>query len=150
MKHDMKDMDIDIGDMVGQFYSDHPRGILRIKSTDDARGDSGVEHMILPDAQPLYRWVARHEYDVNKLYLLPKPFKEWCVKQGHHYSAIREMIFKELNGKTAKMRLGRGTKLNLPPQHVLELSWSYEEFTAKQQEVADLISVKDDDTGKTD
>jgi hypothetical protein len=150
MKHDMKDMDIDIGDMVGQFYSDHPRGILRIKSTDDARGDSGVEHMILPDAQPLYRWVARHEYDVNKLYLLPKPFKEWCVKQGHHYSAIREMIFKELNGKTAKMRLGRGTKLNLPPQHVLELSWSYDEFTAKQQEVADLITVEDNDTSKTD
>ena len=60
------------------------------------------------------------------------------------------MIFKELNGKTAKMRLGRGTKLNLPPQHVLELSWSYEEFTAKQQEIADLISVKDDDTSKTD
>ena len=150
MKLDMREMEIDIGDMVGQFYSDHPRGILRIKSTDDARGDNEVEHMILPDAQPLYRWVARHEYDVNKLYILPKPFKEWCVKQGHHYSAIREMIFKELNGKTAKMRLGRGTKLNLPPQHVLELSWSYEEFTAKQQEIADLISVKNDDTSKTD
>ena len=150
LKVDMKEMTIDIGDMIGQFYSDYPRGILRIKSSGDILLNSDTEHMILPDAQPLYRWVARHEYDINKLYVLPKPFKEWCVRQGHHYGAIRDLIIKELNGKATTMRLGRGTKISLPPQRVLEMSWSYDEFTAKQQEVADLITVEDNDTGKTD
>ena len=150
LKVDMKEMTIDIGDMIGQFYSDYPRGILRIKSSGETPPNSDTEHMVLPDAQPLYRWVARHEYDINKLYVLPKPFKEWCVRQGHHYSAIRDLIIKELNGKATTMRLGRGTKISLPPQRVLEMSWSYDEYNAKQQEIVDLIAVEDNDTSKTD
>jgi hypothetical protein len=145
MKHDMKDMDIDIGDLIGQFYQQYPRGFLRVKSSHDARMDGGVENLIIPDNSPMFQWVGRHEYDINKLYLLPTPFKQWCVKQGHHYHAIRALIFKEMNGKTTKMRLGRGTKVNLPPQHVIELSWSHDEYVASKQETSPLFPVENND-----
>lgn len=134
MRHDMKDMEIDIGDLVGQFYQDHPRGFLRVKSTDDNRAESNVEHLVTPENSPMYQWVGRHEYDINKLYILPKPFKEWVVKQGHHYSAIRSLIIKELGGRALKMRLGRGTKIDLPTQHVLELSWNHDKYVATDAE----------------
>ena len=58
MKHDMKDMQIDIKDLIGQFYQDHPRGFLRIRSTDDARIDAATEHFQTPDNNPHYQWVG--------------------------------------------------------------------------------------------
>ena len=145
MKHEMKDMEIDIGDLVGQFYQDHPRGFLRVRSTDDNRIDSNMDNIITPDNSPMYQWVGRHEYDINKLYLLPKPFKEWVVKHGHHYHGIRSLIQKELGGRSIKMRLGRGTKVDLPTQHVLELSWNHDKYMASTPESSSLFSDKDDD-----
>ncbi len=125
LKLNLEDMNIDIEDIVSNFLTDHPRGILRVKSTDDAR-DPELENLIEPRAgdTPLYQLAARSEYDINKLYIVPKVLKEWCVKHQHHYSAIRDLIFKELNGKPTKMRLGKGTKMALPPSHVIECSWS--------------------------
>jgi len=124
-KHEVKDMDIDIGDLVAQFYNDNVRGILRLQSMGEIE-DPEMKNILTPimsDSLPMYKWVGRHEYDVNKLYILPRPFKNWCVSQGHHYSAVRDLIFAQLNGSTNTIRLGRGTKLNLPPQRVIELSW---------------------------
>ena len=121
LKAGMKEMDIDVKDLVAQFYNDNPRGILRLRSTGDVPED--MDTIIMPDATPLYKWVGRHEYDIHKLYLLPGPFKAWCIDKGHNYSQVRGHIIAQLNGRTTKMRLGRGTKLDLPPQHVLELSW---------------------------
>ena len=143
LKSEMKEMDIDIGDLVGNFYADNIRSILRIKSSDNTIVDPAMESMILPDALPLYKLVARHEYDLNKLYLLTKPFKDWCVKQGHHYTAIVDLIKKEMQGNVTKVRLGRGTKISLPPQHVLELSWSYDSYISKQQDRVGLIAGSD-------
>ena len=145
MKHDMKDMQIDIKDLIGQFYQDHPRGFLRIRSTDDARIDAATEHFQTPDNNPHYQWVGRHEYDIHKLYLLPKPFKEWVVKQGHHYSAIRAMMAKEMKGKGIKVRLGRGTKVDLPPQYVLEVSWNHDAYASGAQDTPPLFPVEDND-----
>tara|TARA_R110000823_G_scaffold52350_1_gene129543 strand:+ start:2728 stop:5613 length:2886 start_codon:yes stop_codon:yes gene_type:complete len=127
LKMNLDDMNIDIEDIISNFLTDHPRGILRVKSTDDAR-DPEIENIIDPRAgdTPLYRWAARVEYDINKLYIVPKVLKAWCVKHQHHYSAIRELIFAKLNGKATKMRLGKGTKMVLPPSHVIECSWSKE------------------------
>ena len=143
LKSEMKDMDIDIGDLVGSFYSENIRSILRIKSSDEKILDPAMETLILPDASPLYRLVARHEYDLNKLYVLTKPFKDWLVKQGHHYTAIVDLIKTDMNGRTNKIRLGRGTKISLPPQHVLEMSWSYDAYVSLQQDKVDLVSVSD-------
>ena len=145
MRHDMKDMEIDIKDLIGQFYQSHPRGFLRVRSTDDARLNSATEHFQTPDNNPQYEWVGRHEYDVHKLYILPKPFKEWVVKEGHHYSAIHGLLIKEMDGKKKKMRLGRGTKVDLPPQHVIEVSWNHDEYAATTHDTSPLFPVGDDD-----
>ena len=127
-KEHMQSMTIDIHSLIADYIADNPRGILRVKSTQDARvNDPEMENLIMPDAMPSYRWVGRHEYDINKLYLRPAPFKEWCLQKGHHYEAVRELIKLQLKGKSTKMRLGKGTKLNLPYQAVIELSWSDEE-----------------------
>lgn len=126
-KENMHSMTVDIHALIADYIADHPRGILRVRSTDDARTtDPEKEHLILPDATPLYRWVGRHEYDINKLYLRPAPFKEWCLGKGHVFSAVRDLIKLQLKGKATKMRLGKGTKLNLPFQAVIELSWEDE------------------------
>ena len=143
LKAGMKEMDIDIGDLIGNFYADNVRGILRIKSSDTGVTDPALEALILPDATPISRWVARHEYDLNKLYVLPKPFKDWCVKQGHNYATICDMVKDTMQGENIKIRLGRGTKIALPPQHVIAMTWSYEGFVSKQQDQAGMVTVDD-------
>lgn len=132
-KDRMSDMNVNVQDAINQYYQDNIRGILRIKSTDDARTDLGTEHFISPDATPMYRWVARHEYDTNKLYIVPKPFREWCVNNNFDYGNLKEKMNTELNCVGLKIRLGRGTKINLPPQHVLCLSWVDEADTEAEQ-----------------
>jgi hypothetical protein len=97
--------------------------ILRIKSTDDARKQStGLDHLILPDATPRMQLVARYEYDIKKLYLLPKPFKMWCSKQQIDYTnTIEALKAGRTKLKREKIRLGRGTHMNMPAADVLTL-----------------------------
>lgn len=124
-KENMQSMVIDIEDLVAQFINDNPRGILRIKSTTDARAaDPEMNNLILPDSVPLYKWVARHEYDIGKLYIVPHALKEWCLARGHNPPSVRELITKHLNGENVKMRLGKGTKLGTTLQHLIMLSWN--------------------------
>ena len=133
LKMDLDDMNIDIEDILSNFLTDHPRGILRVRSTDDAR-DPELENILelRPGDTPLYQWAARVEYDINKMYIVPKVLKAWCIKHQHHYKAIKELIFIKLNGKPTKMRLGKGTKMVLPPSHVIECSWS-KDLTAGEE-----------------
>ena len=128
MKAGMKDMDIDIGNLIAQYYADNNQAVLRIKSTDDARNadPSGLDTIIMAEAMPKHHWVARHEYDINKIYLMVKPFKEWCVKQGFHYEAILEMVYEQLGGAKEKVRMGKGTTINLPPMTVITAQWDIE------------------------
>ena len=153
LKLDLKEMNIDISDLVGQYYQDNVRNILRIKSTDDARGDP-AKIPILENTQftdkPMYKWVGRHEYDVNKLMLLPGPFKEWCVKKGHHFSSIRNLIKIYMQGQHKKVRLGKGTKMDVGTQHALVMSFNHSEYVVKNQNDADIIEEVDSDTGDAD
>ncbi len=48
------------------------------------------------------------------------------MKRGHVYASVRELIKLQLKGRVTKMRLGKGTKLDLPYQSVIELSWADE------------------------
>jgi hypothetical protein len=110
----------DVESILNDYWAENYNNILRIKSTDDARkGPTGLEHLITPEATPRFQLVARYEYDVKKLYLLPKPLKEWCGKQQINYSGFVENL---KTGRTAaystKMRLGTGTHINLPPASV--------------------------------
>jgi hypothetical protein len=62
---------------------------------------------------------------VKKLYLLPKPLKAWCGKQQINYAGFVDGL---KTGGTkaikAKVRLGKGTHINMPPADVLVLDCS--------------------------
>jgi hypothetical protein len=118
---------VKIEDLVANYIAENIRGVLRIKSTADARGindPSGADVMSIPDATPMYRWVARHEYDQNRLFLLINPFKKWCASQQLDYNEMAKLIFKEMNGYKDKVRLGKGTRLSIPPSYAIVLTWS--------------------------
>lgn len=121
------EMNSDVESILTDYLAENYNSMLRIKSTDDARkGSTGLDHLITPEASPRgSTFVARYEYDVKKLYLLPKPLKEWCGKQQINYSGFVEGL---KNSRTkavkTKMRLARGTHMNLPPVDVLEIDCS--------------------------
>ncbi len=114
-----------IEDLVANYIAENIRGVLRVKSTADARvkDPSGADVMTIPDATPMYRWVARHEYDQNRLFLLIAPFKKWLAAQQLDYNDVSRLIFKELSGYKDKVRLGRGTRLDIPQSYALVLTW---------------------------
>jgi len=118
----LDDMTLDVEEVIAQFYADHVRNILRVKG--NALLDEEMQHIVTPDSTPVYKWVGRHEYDVGKFYVRPSVLKDWCVQKGHHYDGIVELIKQHLRGKSTRIRLGRGTKLDLPTQRVIEMSWA--------------------------
>lgn len=121
-----KEMASETNSLLTDYLAENYNNILRIKSTDDARkNNTGLEHLIHPEAVPRANFVARYEYDVKKLYLLPRPLKDWCVKHQVNYSGLVETLKAEpTNLKKEKMRLSRGTHMNLPPADVLTIDCS--------------------------
>lgn len=121
-----KEMASESNSLLTDYLAENYNNILRIKSTDDARKQqTGLDHLIHPEAVPRVNFVARYEYDVKKLYLLPRPLKDWCVKHQINYSGLVETLkTAPTNMKKEKMRLSRGTHMNLPPADVLTIDCS--------------------------
>lgn len=125
-KNASKEMASETNSLLTDYLAENYNNILRIKSTDDARKQqTGLDHLIHPEAVPRMNFVARYEYDVKRLYLLPRPLKDWCAKHQLNYSGLVESL-KEAptNMKKEKMRLSRGTHMNLPPADVLTIDCS--------------------------
>jgi hypothetical protein len=121
-RHNLEEMKLDVHEVIAQFYAEHVRNILRVKSMGVL--DEDMQNIVTPDGTPMYKWVGRHEYDVSKFYVRPAALREWCVSKGHHFDSVKELIEKQLHGKETRLRLGRGTKLDLPLQRVIEMSWA--------------------------
>jgi hypothetical protein len=120
------EMSVNVEAQLTDYMAEHYNNMLRIKSTDDARKTAGdLDKIIVPDGSPRGTLVARYEYDVRKLYLLIKPLKEWCGKQQINYAGLVDGL---KTGRTKahkeKVRLGKGTHINLPPTDVLVLDCS--------------------------
>jgi hypothetical protein len=142
-KIQLQEMVVDIKDLIGRYYTENVRGILRLKSDGGAPEDPMMEQLIMPDAMPSFDWVGRHEYDISKIYLIKSKFKQWCIKQGLHFANIEELITQELKGRQYKMRLGRNTKLDITPQDVIEMSWDRDEYVHRQQENQGKVAIDD-------
>lgn len=122
----VSEMNVHVESQLTDYLAENYNNMLRIKSTDDARNSAGaLDVLIVPDGSPRGHFVARYEYDVKKLYLLIKPLKEWCGKQQINYAGLVDGL---RTGGTkaikAKVRLGKGTHINLPPTDVLVLDCS--------------------------
>jgi len=119
----VSEMNVSVESQLTDYMAENYNNMLRIKSTDDSRTTAGMlDHLVQPDGVPRGQLVARYEYDVKKLYLLVKPLKEWCGKQQINYAGFVDGL---KTGSTkaikTKARLGKGTRVNLPPTDVLIL-----------------------------
>jgi hypothetical protein len=120
------DFNVGVDTLLNNYLAENYNNILRIKSTDDARNPKGdVDVLVIPDSTPRISLVARYEYDTKMLYLMIKPFKDWCGKQQLNFHSIESQL---ATGKTKavreKKRMGKGTRLNLPSDYVLALDCS--------------------------
>jgi hypothetical protein len=120
--------DVRIEDLITNYIAENIRGVLRIKSTSDCRiaDPSNADVLTLPDASPMYKWVARHEFDVNRLYLIASPFRKWCSAQQLDYQDILRKLGEQMQGRREKTRIGRGTKFNLPAVNTIVVTWENE------------------------
>jgi hypothetical protein len=119
----VSEMSVDVETQLTDYMAENYNNMLRIKSTDDARNTAGsLDKIIVPDGSPRGHFVARYEYDLKKLYLLPKPLKAWCGKQQINYAGFVDGLKTGGTKATkAKVRLGKGTHINMPPTDVLIL-----------------------------
>ena len=123
----MSGMGGDVQSILTDYWAENYNNVLRIKSTDKHMGESatGLDHLVQPEASPRGQMVARYEYDVKKLYLLPKPFKEWCAKHQINYSGLVDGLKSgPTQAKSLVKRLGAGTHINLPPASCWEIDCS--------------------------
>ena len=120
-------MDSSLEDTLNDYINEHWGNILMIKSTDDLRkgNDNGLDQLVVPEASPRMKLVARYETDIRRIYLVPKPLKEWCIKHQVNYGSFREDMLKQLNGTLTKIRLGKGTHMNMPPTNVIAVDCKF-------------------------
>jgi hypothetical protein len=115
------DMSLSAQDILNDYINEHWNNVLWIKSTDDLRRGQGgaLDSLIVPEAMPRGKLVARYETDIKKAYLLPKPLRDWCVDQQINYGSLLQDLTEQMNAKKIKMRLSKGTHMQLPPAQVL-------------------------------
>lgn len=125
---------INIQNVVNEYVSENYSSILWIKSTDDRRsgGDpvTGIDNLVVPDHEPRGRLVGRYETDLKMLYLLPKPLRAWCAKQQLNYDSVLAELTSKMSGQRRKVRISKGTKLNLPATDAIVVDCSNLEIEA--------------------
>jgi hypothetical protein len=134
-------MDMDIHDIISQFYMDNVRSILRITSTADAR-DPELQNIIRPDMQdmPNFKFVARHETDIGKLFIRGPALKSWINEHKYTESAVKALIFSQMDGRYGKKRMGKGTKMDIGTTHVIECTFNND--LIEMPELADEVKAK--------
>ena len=119
------DMSLDPMDLVTAYTYQNLGRILQIKSTIDRRSKgnaNGIDDLVVPDQQPKTAdIVGRYETDLHVLYLLPMPFKVWLADQQVNYNSVLADLKAKYSAKKSKVRLTKGTKLQMPLADVIEL-----------------------------
>ena len=124
----VQDMSTSSSQILADFFAEHNGNILSIKSTSDLRGTTqdGLESLIIPEMNPRTKLVARYETDTKKAFILVKPFKRWCIEQQIDYTACLNDLIKDRGAIKRKMRITKGTNLNLPSADVIEVNFELE------------------------
>lgn len=119
------EMSLDPMDLVTAYTYQNLGRILQIKSTMDRRKkehNTGIDELVVPDQQPRTAdIVGRYETDLRILYLLPAPFKEWLAERQVNYNSVLNELKKKYQAKRVKIRLTKGTKLQMPVVDALEV-----------------------------
>ena len=136
-KRQVADMNVSVEEVLNDFIHEHWSNVLWIKSTDDLRKQQDIDKdsLIIPEAVPRGKLVARYETDLKRAYLLPKPLKSWCGDQQINYNSFVHDLTTKLNAKRSKIRLSKGTHMNLPPADVIVVDCSVEKLNGNTEEV---------------
>tara|TARA_R110000782_G_scaffold80635_1_gene159499 strand:- start:873 stop:1820 length:948 start_codon:yes stop_codon:yes gene_type:complete len=107
--------------LVTEFATENWTNILKIKSTQDKRGEGvdGVVPLVIPEQNPRNMFVARLETDTNMFYMVPKAFKKHLNDRHINYNSTVEELVKQMGAKKIQVRLTKGTNFNLPPIRVI-------------------------------
>lgn len=123
-----KAMNIGMQEVISQYVYDNKGSVLEIKSTDDMRNKSvqrnGLDSLIVPHFDPRVRMVARYEPDTNKLFLIQSPLKKWCTERQINYGSLVSDLAGAGVLEKGKVRLGKGTPLNMPAVNCLIIDCS--------------------------
>ena len=127
-QHYVSDMNASVEEVLNDYIHEHWGNVLWIKSTDDLRkqNQNGLDSLVVPEALPRGKLVARYETDLKKAYLIPKPLRIWCGEQQINYTAFLEELKTNMGATKTKMRLSKGTHMQLPPTDVIVVSCSIE------------------------
>ena len=124
-KRQVEDMSVSVEETLNDFIHEHWSNVLWIKSTDDLRKqEDDVTSLIIPEALPRGKLVARYETDLKRAYLIPKPLKAWCGEQQINYNSFIQDLKTKLGAKNTTMRLSKGTHMNLPVTRVIVVDCS--------------------------
>ena len=115
---------IDASTVLSEYLADNYNNILWIKSTADLRNKDSVDNLVVPETEPRQKLVARFETDLKKLYIIHRPMQKWCSNRQINYDSLVKRLKTELGATHKKMRLTKGTKLNMPPMSVLVVDCS--------------------------
>lgn len=128
-KADDRDSIMSIDQLINDFVSENYSSILWIKSTEDQRGGdrwnkNALDNLVVPEMQPRMKFVARYETDTKKLFIPITPLKKWCAKCRVNFDSVCKEIMERMGGSKVRMRLSKGTKLQLPPSYVMMMDFA--------------------------
>lgn len=148
MKESYQEMDVDAETILTNYLTENWTNILRVKSTDDARSNKDMlDHIVVPDATPRFQYVARLEWDICMYYIYIAQLKAWCVKRQINYEGFIDSLKRgRTKAKIAMKRMGKGTRMTLPPVSVLwvDAKGFNEDITAKATHQAALEGVEEE------
>ena len=129
-KRQVAEMNISAETILNDYFHEHWNNVLWIRSTEDRRtGESNQgDIVVIPEMMARGKLVARYETDVKRAYLILKPLKAWCGEQQINYGAFVHDLKSKLGAKKSKVRLAKGTHMNLPPTDVLIVDCSVEKI----------------------
>ena len=107
-----------VEEVLNDYIHEHWSNVLWIKSTDDLR-EGDASSLVVPEAVPRGKLVARYETDLQTAYLLPKPLKKWCGEHQINYGNFVQDLKDKLKATENVKRLSKGTHLKLPATRVI-------------------------------
>ena len=126
-KNVVEDMSMTVEETLNNYIHESWGSFLRIKSTQDLRKEqqNGLDDLVIPDLMPNRELVGRYETDIKRAYLLPKPLKAWCGDQQINYTQFVQDLKDKMGAKMRKVRLTKGTLVQLPPASALVVDCSF-------------------------
>jgi len=112
-----------IDSILTEFITEHYGEVLWIRGDEAGIGanNNGLDNLVVPEMLPRGKLAARYETDTKMLFIVLRPFKLWCSKRRFNFDSILVEATKSFKAQKKRVRISRGTKMNLPPVDAIEI-----------------------------